>query len=86
MRKGRPMSVNELVQLRRELGPSVVIVEWVKLAPDSYDLYDILMVVYQPGSLITPSAIGHFKEADVEKWINECLSVDDFADPTRNEY
>ncbi|KAJ6111693.1 hypothetical protein N7523_007754 [Penicillium sp. IBT 18751x] len=86
MREGRPISVNELLQLRRELGPSVIVVEWVELAPDSYDLYDILMVVYQPGSLITPSAIGHFKQADVENWINECLSVDDFADPTRKEY
>ncbi|KAJ5119659.1 hypothetical protein N7448_010328 [Penicillium atrosanguineum] len=86
LREGRPMSVNELLQLRQELGPSVVIVEWVELTPNSYDLYDILMVVYQPGSLVTPGAIGHFKQADVEKWINECLSVDDFADPTRKEY
>lgn len=86
LREGRPMSVNELLQLRQELGPSVVIVEWVELTPNSYDLYDILMVVYQPGSLVTPGAIGHFKQADVEKWINECLSVDDFADSTRKEY
>ncbi|OAA57555.1 hypothetical protein SPI_07214 [Niveomyces insectorum RCEF 264] len=75
LQQGRGISADEFVRLGQELGPSVVVVEWVELR-DAMQEWDLLVLVYRAGTLVMMTPVLGTKIADLEGWVDTFLSVE----------